>query len=67
MKLEEEAINYSKGKDEVFKEKLTDKSEDLENLVISSLHPCYERKMVEQKIRETYLWAKYCAELHGTK
>jgi|TARA_R110000824_G_scaffold400350_1_gene607710 hypothetical protein len=67
MDLEEEALNYNKGKDEAFKAKITDKCEDMENLVISNLHPCYERKMIEQRIREVYLWANYCAELHGVK
>tara|TARA_B100000780_G_C21083161_1_gene436273 strand:- start:327 stop:590 length:264 start_codon:yes stop_codon:yes gene_type:complete len=67
MNLEEEALNYSKGKEAVFVENLTGMCEDLEKLVISSLDPCYERKMVEQRIREVYLWAKYCSELHGVK
>jgi len=67
MKLEEEALNYSKGKEAAFVENLTGMCEDLEKLVISSLAPCYERKMIEQRIREVYLWAKYCSELHGVK
>jgi len=67
MNLEEEAINYSKGKEAIFVEKISDICEDVENLVISSLAPCYERKMIEQRIREVYLWAKYCSELHGIK
>ena len=56
MKLEEEALNYSKGKDIVFKEKIAEVCEDMERLVISNLHPCYERKMIEQRIREVYLF-----------
>ncbi len=67
MQLEEEALNYSKGKDESFKEKVTEMCEIMENLIVSNLHPCHERKMVEQHIREVYLWARYCVELHGTK
>tara|TARA_R110000824_G_scaffold334688_1_gene521274 strand:- start:84 stop:287 length:204 start_codon:yes stop_codon:yes gene_type:complete len=67
VKLEEEALNYSKGKEATFIEKVAEVCEDIEKLTISNLHACYERKMVEQKIRETYLWSKYCAELHGVK
>tara|TARA_R100000935_G_scaffold1169_2_gene3774 strand:+ start:789 stop:992 length:204 start_codon:yes stop_codon:yes gene_type:complete len=67
MNLAEEALNYSKGKEAVFVDDITKLCEDVENLVSSSLAPCYERKMVEQRIREVYLWAKYCSELHGVK
>ena len=48
MQLEEEALNYSKGKDESIKEKVTEMCETMENLIVSNLHPCHERKMVEQ-------------------
>tara|TARA_R100001369_G_scaffold75120_1_gene103966 strand:- start:598 stop:801 length:204 start_codon:yes stop_codon:yes gene_type:complete len=67
MNLAEEALNYSKGKEAIFVDNITSLCEDVENLVSSSLTPCYERKMVEQRIREVYLWAKYCSELHGVK
>jgi len=65
--LEEEALNYSKGKEQVFVEDLTKLCENLDNYIVKHIAPCHERNHVMQSVREVYLWARYCSELNGVK
>jgi len=65
--LEEEALNYSKGNKQVFVEDLTKLCEGLDNFIVKHIEPCPERKHVMQSVRDVYLWARYCSELHGVK
>jgi len=65
--LEAEALNFSKGKEEIFVEELTRHCEALDNFITSHVETCPERNHVMQSIREVYLWARYCSELKGVK
>ena len=65
--LEEEALNYSKSKEQFFVDDLTDKCEELDIFIVKHLAPCPERNQVMQSVREAYLWARYCAELNSVK
>ena len=67
MNLEEEALNYSKGKKQLFVEELTRQCEELDTFIVKHLEPCPERKHVMQSVREVFLWARYCSELNGVK
>jgi|TARA_B110001450_G_scaffold165157_1_gene153989 hypothetical protein len=65
--LEEEALNYSKGKEQLFVEELTRQCEELDTFIVKHLAPCPERNHVMQSVREVFLWARYCSELNGVK
>jgi hypothetical protein len=65
--LEEEALNYSKGNRQIFVEDLTKLCEGLDNFIVKHIEPSPERKHVMQSVRDVYLWARYCSELHGVK
>ena len=67
MNLEEEALNYCKGNRQIFVEDLTKLCEGLDNFIVKHIEPCPERKHVMQSVRDVYLWARYCSELHGVK
>ena len=67
MKLEEEAPIFNKDKDSIFVEKVSVLCKDIESLAISYLHPSNERKIMEQKIREVFFWARHCSDMNGTK
>lgn len=67
MKLEEEALIFNKNKNCVFVEKVSVLCNEIENLAVSYLHPCNERKIMEQKIQEVFFWARHCSDMNGTK
>ncbi len=67
MNLEEEALNYSKGKEKVFVEELTLHCENLDMFIVKHLAPCQERNHAMQSVREAYLWGKHCSEINGVK
>ena len=67
MKLEEEALIFNRDKDCIFVGKVSILCRDLESLASSYLHPCNERKIMEQKIREVFFWARHCSDMNGTK
>jgi len=67
LNLEEEALNYSKGKEQLFVEELTRQCEELDTFIVKHLAPCPERNHVMQSVREVFLWARYCSELNGVK
>jgi len=48
-------------------EDLTKLCEGLDTFIVKHIEPCPERKHVMQSIRDVYLWARYCSELHGVK
>lgn len=67
MKLEEEALIFNRDKEDVFVKKMTVLCNDIDNLVSSYLHPCNERTIIEQKIREVIFWSRYCSDMNVTK
>jgi len=41
--------------------------EEVEVFISDNLWPCDERSKALDRYTETFLWARYCAEMHGLK
>jgi len=67
VKLEQEAQEHIQSKRKEFLNELADRMEEVEVFISDNLWPCDERSKALDRYTETFLWARYCAEMHGLK
>ncbi len=66
-KIELEATNFVKTKNNKFNTGLNKEVRDLDNYILNNLHDCREKERAREKVLEAKMWARLSADIHGIK
>lgn len=66
-KIELEADNFVKTKNNKFNTGLNKEVRDLDNYILNNLHDCREKERAREKVLEAKMWARLSADIHGIK
>lgn len=67
MKLEQEAVSFSKGKRTQFTNALDECAESLYQYFCDNLYNTTETAEAKKRLSEAIMWAKHSSRLHGIK